>query len=41
LDFELHVELGAQACIGGGWFKICRGISISLEMDFQQRIRIG
>jgi hypothetical protein len=41
LDFQLYVELGAQACVGGGWFKICRSISIDFEMDFTQRIQIG
>lgn len=38
LDFTLSARASANACIGSGWFKVCRGISTSIEMPFKHRL---
>jgi hypothetical protein len=40
-DFNLTVSASAQACIGGGWFRICQGISVSLSIPFHQQVKLG
>ncbi|WP_460063864.1 MULTISPECIES: hypothetical protein [unclassified Pseudomonas] len=38
LDFMLSARASASACIGSGWFKVCRGISTSISMPFRHRL---
>lgn len=32
LRAELYVSASAQACVGGGWFKVCRSITVGLTI---------
>jgi len=32
LRAELYVSASAEACVGGGWFKLCRSISVGLSI---------
>jgi hypothetical protein len=41
LDFNLTVRASAEACIGGGWFRICKGISVGLSIPFQQTLKLA
>lgn len=41
LAFELSARASARACIGSGWFKVCKGISVRVSMPFYQTMRIG
>ncbi|HWA24357.1 MAG TPA: hypothetical protein VG734_01690 [Lacunisphaera sp.] len=40
VDFELWVRASARACIGGGWFKICAGIDVSIPMRFNYKLAL-
>lgn len=41
LDFELFAHASANACIGSGWFKVCKSIDVSLSMPFRQTLLLG
>lgn len=41
IDFNLCARASASACIGSGWFKYCREISVSVGMPFQHTITVG
>ena len=41
LDFILYASVSAEACIGGGWFKICRGISVGLSLPYRTTLQIA
>jgi|GEM_PF-2395927 len=40
-EFIVYARASAEACIGSGWFRICKGISVELPMRFSYRFRIG
>ena len=33
-SFVLYASASASACIGGGWFKVCRDISITIPLRY-------
>lgn len=41
LDFTLYASVEAEACIGGGWFKICKGISVTIPLHFGYQIKLN
>jgi hypothetical protein len=41
LDFVLYARVSARACIGKGWFKICKGVSASVSLPYRQKLLIG
>ena len=40
LDFNLHASASARACLGSGWFKVCKGISVSVSMPFHHELEL-
>lgn len=41
LEFVLTASASAEACIGSGPFKLCKGISVSVPMYFNQPLKLG
>ncbi len=41
LEFVLIASASARACIGSGPFKLCKGISVTVPMHFNQPLKIG
>jgi hypothetical protein len=37
-DLTVYASVSARACIGGGWFKICAGISVTLPLRVSHTI---
>lgn len=40
-EFLIYARASAEACIGSGWFRVCKGISVELPMRFAYSFRIG
>lgn len=40
LDFNLTARASARACIGRKWFRICKGVSVTVSMPFRQEIEL-
>lgn len=40
-EFLVYARASAEACIGSGWFRLCKGISVELPMRFAYSFRIG
>jgi hypothetical protein len=40
-EFIVYARASAEACIGSGWFRICKSISVELPMRFGYRFQIG
>ncbi|MGQ0801402.1 MAG: hypothetical protein ACT4NL_14995 [Pseudomarimonas sp.] len=38
LNFVLYARVSAHACIGSGFFKLCRGVSASVSMPYRHRL---
>lgn len=41
VDFEVFAGVRAEACIGKGWFKLCKGIEVNLPLRFQKTIYLS
>lgn len=40
IDFLLYARASARACIGSGWFKLCKSISVSVPMRARYDLRL-
>ncbi len=40
-EFIVYARASAEACIGSGWFRVCKSISVELPMRFAYRFQIG
>ncbi len=40
VDFLLYARASARACIGSGWFKLCKSISVSVPMRARYDLRL-
>jgi hypothetical protein len=40
-EFIVYARASAEACIGSGWFRICKSISVELPMRFGYSFQIG
>lgn len=41
LAAELYVSAYAKACIGGGWFKVCKSITVGLSVPVHYQLKLG
>lgn len=41
LDITLYASASAEACIGKGWFRICKGIDVSIPIRYQFSLELG
>lgn len=41
VDFVLYARVSARACIGSGWFKICKGISVGISMPYRTTLYLS
>ena len=41
VDFVLYARVSAKACIGSGWFKICKSISLGVSMPYQTTLYLS
>lgn len=41
LAAELYVSAYARACVGGGWFKVCKSITVGLSIPVHHRLTLG
>ncbi len=40
LRAELYVSASAEACVGGGWFKVCRSIRVRLSIPVTYQLKL-
>jgi len=41
LDLTLYASASAEACIGGGWFRLCKSISVSIPLRYQMALELN
>jgi hypothetical protein len=41
VDFVLYARVSAKACIGSGWFKVCKSISIGISMPYRTTLYLS
>lgn len=41
VDFVLYARASAKACIGSGWFKVCKSISAGVSMPYRQKLYLS
>lgn len=41
VDFVLYARVSAKACIGSGWLKVCKGISVGVSMPYQTTLYLS
>ncbi|MGO8038228.1 hypothetical protein [Rhizobium leguminosarum] len=41
VSFVLYASAQASACIGGGWFKVCKGISVTIPLRYDCRLTMA
>ncbi|KAB1110484.1 hypothetical protein F4V89_23040 [Neorhizobium galegae] len=41
VSFVLYASAEASACIGGGWFKICKGISVTVPLRYDCHLTLA
>ena len=41
VDFVLYARVSARACIGKGWFKVCKGISVGVSMPYRTTLYLS
>ncbi|MDW9650167.1 hypothetical protein GOB33_18945 [Sinorhizobium meliloti] len=41
VSFLLYASAEASACIGGGWFKVCKGISVKVPLRYDCRLTMA
>lgn len=40
-SFTLYASAEASACIGSGWFKVCKGISVTIPLQYDFRLKMA
>lgn len=41
VDFILYARVGAKACIGSGWFKVCKSINVGISMPYRTTLELN
>lgn len=41
VDFVLYARVSARACIGKGWFKVCKSIEVGVSMDYRTTLYLS
>jgi hypothetical protein len=41
LDMTVYASASAEACIGGGWFRICKGISVTIPLRYSLTVELN
>jgi hypothetical protein len=41
VDFVLYARVSARACIGKGWFKVCKSIDVGVSMPYQTTLYLS
>ncbi|OBP13197.1 hypothetical protein A5320_19280 [Rheinheimera sp. SA_1] len=41
VDFVLYARVSARACIGSGWLKVCKGISVGISLPYQTTLYLS
>lgn len=41
ISFVLYARASARACIGSGWFKVCKGISVTVPLRYDCRFKLA